>query len=105
MGASSAAWRAGPRRPTPIAIPIASIAAAPAASAADWLRRVRNNADDLISLAREGARRPTRRVLARAEIRRQTREAGRSVLALLAEAEAGLARRADAEASICRDVA
>jgi uncharacterized protein YgfB (UPF0149 family) len=68
------------------------------ANAADWLRRVHDHANDLIALAREGARRPTRRVLARAEIRRQTREAGRNVLALLAEAEAGLTRRADAAA-------
>jgi hypothetical protein len=69
------------------------------AHATAWLRHVRNDADDLIALAREGARRPGHRVLARAEIRRQTREASRSVHGLLAEAEAGLSRRGNAAAS------
>jgi hypothetical protein len=67
-----------------------------AAHAAAWLLHVRVGADDLIALAREGARRPKHRVLARAEIRRQTREAGLRVLGLLAEAEADVSRKAGA---------
>jgi hypothetical protein len=63
------------------------------AGTAMWLRLVHNSAADLIALAREGARRRRHRVLARAEIRRQTQEAARSINGLLAEAEAGLARR------------
>jgi hypothetical protein len=61
-----------------------------AARAVAWLHLVRNDTDDLIALAREGARRPRHRVLARAEIRRQTREAALRVHGLLAEAEAAL---------------
>jgi hypothetical protein len=63
------------------------------AGTATWLRLVRDSADDLIALAREGARRRKHRVLARAEIRRQTQEAAHSVHVLLADAEACLARR------------
>src|SRR5262249_40427032 len=70
-----------------------------ASHAATWLHLIRNDTDDLIALAREGARRPKHRVLARAEIRRQTRDAALRVHGLLAEAEAGLARRGDAAAS------
>ncbi len=61
------------------------------ADAAEWLRLVRGNADDLIALAREGSRRLKHRVLSRAEIGRQTRDAERCMHGLLAEAEAGLA--------------
>ena len=56
-----------------------------------WLGALRDAGDDLSALAREGTRRPRRRVLARAEIRRQARAATRSLHGLLAEAEAVLA--------------
>ena len=56
-----------------------------------WLAAVRDAAEDLIALAHEGGRRLRRRVLSRAELRRQTRATARSVRALLAHAEAGLA--------------
>ncbi len=58
-----------------------------------WLGAVREAADDLAALAREGGRRLAHRVLSRAELRRQTRAAERSVHGLLAEAEAALAPR------------
>ena len=64
-----------------------------AADAAEWLRLVRGNADDLIALAREGARRFKHRVLSRAEIRRQTEEAEHAMHNLLDVAEIGLASR------------
>ena len=62
-----------------------------AAHVRTWLGAVREAADDLAALAREGGRRLQHRVLSRAELRRQTREAERSMRGLLAEAEAGLA--------------
>jgi hypothetical protein len=43
-------------------------------------------ADDLAALAREGGRRLVHRVLSRSELRRQTREAERSLRGLLAQA-------------------
>ncbi len=52
-----------------------------------WLCALREAADDLAALAREGGRRLAHRVLSRAELRRQTRAAERSVHGLLAEAE------------------
>jgi hypothetical protein len=64
-----------------------------AAHARTWLGAVRETADDLAALAHEGGRRLKHRVLARAELRRQTREAERSLHGLLAEAEAALAPR------------
>jgi hypothetical protein len=48
---------------------------------------------DLAALAHEGALRGQHRMLTRAEIRRQRRDAERSLLALLEAAEAGLAGR------------
>ncbi len=54
-----------------------------------WLAAVRDAAEDLIALAHEGARRLEHRVLSRAELRRQTRAAARSMRGLLAHAEAG----------------
>ena len=56
-----------------------------------WLGALRDAGDDLAALAREGTRRFRYRVLARAEIRRQTRAAEHSLQGLLAEAEAALA--------------
>jgi hypothetical protein len=58
-----------------------------------WLGAVREAAEDLAALAREGGRRLRRRVLSRAELRRQTREAEGSMRGLLAQAEAGLGAR------------
>jgi hypothetical protein len=55
-----------------------------------WLTTVRESANDLAALAREGSRRASHRVLARAELRRQTRVAARSLRTLLAQAEATL---------------
>jgi hypothetical protein len=40
-----------------------------------WLEAARASALDLVAAAREGARRPGKRVLSRAEIRRQARDA------------------------------
>jgi len=48
-----------------------------------WLDASREAALDLLAAAREGARRPRKRVLARAEIRRQARDAFTQVTALL----------------------
>ena len=56
-----------------------------------WLAAVHDAAEDLIALAHEGGRRLRDRVLSRAELRRQTRAAARSMRGLLAHAEAGLA--------------
>ncbi len=58
-----------------------------------WIAAVRETADDLIALSREGTRRLDDRVLSRAERRRQTRAAKRSIHGLLAHAESGLARQ------------
>jgi hypothetical protein len=51
-----------------------------------WREAARDALLDLLAAAREGARRPRRRVLARAEIRRQAHEAFVGVSALLDEA-------------------
>jgi hypothetical protein len=48
-----------------------------------WLDAGRAAALDLLAAAREGARRPRKRVLSRAEIRRQARDAFAQVTALL----------------------
>jgi hypothetical protein len=48
-----------------------------------WLDTGRAAALDLLAAAREGARRPRKRVLSRAEIRRQARDAFAQVTALL----------------------
>jgi len=61
-----------------------------AAHARTWLDAVRQAGDDLAALAREGSRLHKHRVLSRAELRRQTNAAERSLHALLAQAEAGL---------------
>ena len=55
-----------------------------------WLDTTREAALDLLAAAREGARRPRKRVLARAEIRRQARDAFTQVTALLDLAAAAL---------------
>src|SRR5262249_40436560 len=52
------------------------------AEARAWLDVAYANATDLAALAREGSRRLKRRVLSRAELRRQTRELERTLLAL-----------------------
>jgi hypothetical protein len=61
------------------------------ADARAWLRAIRAASMDLAALAHEGALRGHHRMLTRAEIRRQRRDAERSLLALLEAAEAGLA--------------
>ena len=48
-----------------------------------WLDQSRAALLDLLAAAREGARRPRKRVLSRAEIRRQARDAFTQVTALL----------------------
>jgi hypothetical protein len=68
-----------------------------AGDAREWLRLVRGNAGDLAALAREGGRRLKHRVLSRAALRRQAREAERCMHGLLAEAEAGLVAPPGAE--------
>jgi hypothetical protein len=55
-----------------------------------WLVAARGTLLDLLAAAREGARRPRKRVLARAEIRRQAREAFAGASALLDEAAQAL---------------
>ena len=55
-----------------------------------WLSAARSSLLDLLAAAREGARRPHRRVLARAEIRRQARDAFAGASALLDEAAEAL---------------
>ena len=55
-----------------------------------WLVAARASLLDLLAAAREGARRPRKRVLSRAEIRRQAREAFAGASALLDEAAAAL---------------
>ncbi len=62
-----------------------------------WLLAVGEAADDLAALAREGGRRFSQRVLSRAELRRQTRDAERSMRGLLAEAEAALPPQGEAK--------
>jgi hypothetical protein len=62
------------------------------ADARAWLDQVRASFADLAAVAREGSHRRKRRVLSRAEIRSQRRAAERSLLALLAAADAGLTR-------------
>jgi hypothetical protein len=55
-----------------------------------WLVAARGSLLDLLAAAREGARRPRQRVLSRAEIRRQAREAFAGASALLDEAAEAL---------------
>jgi hypothetical protein len=55
-----------------------------------WLAAARASLLDLVAAAREGARRPRERVLSRAEIRRQARDAFKSASALLDEAATAL---------------
>ena len=57
-----------------------------------WLEAVRAAALDLLAAAREGARRPRKRVLSRAEIRRQARAAFAQVTALADHAADALRR-------------
>jgi hypothetical protein len=55
-----------------------------------WLGAVRASFDDLAALSWEGSVRAKHRVLSRAELRRQTREAERSLVSLFEAADAGL---------------
>jgi hypothetical protein len=55
-----------------------------------WLVAARGSLLDLLAAAREGARSPRKRVLSRAEIRRQAREAFAGASALLDEAAEAL---------------
>jgi hypothetical protein len=55
-----------------------------------WLVAARGSLLDLLAAAREGTRRPHKRVLSRAEIRRQAREAFAGASALLDEAAQAL---------------
>ena len=48
-----------------------------------WLEASRASLLDLLAVAREGARRPRKRVLSRAEMRRQARDAFAAVTLLL----------------------
>jgi hypothetical protein len=59
-----------------------------------WLDASRAAALDLLAAAREGARRPRKRVLSRAEIRRQARDAFAQVTSLLDHAADALRRPA-----------
>jgi hypothetical protein len=56
-----------------------------------WLNIARVIFDELAALTREGSRRLKRRVMSRAELRRQSRDVERSLLALFDAADAGLA--------------
>jgi hypothetical protein len=60
------------------------------AHARDWLTAARDAFDDLAAAAREGSRRRKDRVLSRAEVRRQGRDAESRLTALFEAAEAGL---------------
>ena len=64
------------------------------ASIQRWLDASRAAALDLLAAAREGARRPRKRVLSRAEIRRQARDAFAQVTSLLDLAAETLRRAA-----------
>jgi len=55
-----------------------------------WLDAARATFKDLVALAREGSRRIKHRVLSRAELRRQARDAERALLALFDAADAAL---------------
>ncbi len=55
-----------------------------------WLAAARSSLLNLLATAREGARRPHKRVLSRAEIRRQAREAFTAASSLLDEAAVAL---------------
>ena len=55
-----------------------------------WLEASRTALLDLLAVAREGARRPRKRVLSRAEMRRQARDAFAQVKAFLDLAAEGL---------------
>jgi hypothetical protein len=96
-GASSDPTRAAASLEPPGSTPSSSCPAAfdwhDVDQARTWLLAVRDAADDLAALAREGGRRLVNRVLSRAELRRQTRDAERSVHGLLSEAEAALGPR------------
>jgi hypothetical protein len=91
--------------PPPIAEADPSAAAPPArdppsldlrdlAAVQRWLDTARAGLLDLVAAAREGARRPRKRVLSRAEIRRQSRDAFAQVTALLDLAADALRRPA-----------
>ncbi len=64
-----------------------------------WLVAVRASLLNLVAAAREGARRPHKRVLSRAEIRRQAREAFDGTSALLDEAADALRSAARLQSS------
>jgi len=96
LNRSSRTLRAGatPARSNPAPPPAAEAdpSALPAPSPASlgdpedvqrWLDAGRAAALDLLAAAREGARRPRKRVLSRAEIRRQARDAFAQVTSLL----------------------
>ena len=104
MNKASRTPRAGatPARSNPAPPPSAEAdpSAPPPPSLADpeavqrWLDAARAAALDLVAAAREGARRPRKRVLARAEIRRQARDAFAQVTSLLDLAAERLRRAA-----------
>jgi hypothetical protein len=68
----------------------ASLDLADPAGVQRWLEASRASLLDLLAVAREGARRPRKRVLSRAEMRRQAREAYAQVTALLDLAAEGM---------------
>lgn len=87
-GAAATPPRSNPAPPTPSeADPSATEHLRPplgdAADVDRWLEATREGLLDLLAAAREGARRPRKRVLSRGEIRRQSRDAFANVTALL----------------------
>lgn len=101
QGASTPARR-NPAPPTPAEGAPPADAPPPAllgdpAAVERWLDAGRASLLDLLAAAREGARRPRKRVLSRAEIRRQARDAFAQVTALLDLAADALRNGADVQ--------
>jgi hypothetical protein len=98
LGATSSAERSPPEQASSSDAPSATPDAPPPPSLIfrspdgidAWLAAARAAVLDLLAAAREGARRPRKRVLSRAEIRRQAREAFAGASALLDEAAEAL---------------
>ena len=55
-----------------------------------WLHAIRESIADLVAVAREGARRPKKRVLSRGEMKRQARASEESLIALVEMAQSSL---------------
>jgi hypothetical protein len=96
-GATAPVVRSNPAPPEPAeGVPSAGAPPAPflgdPAAVDRWLEATRAAALDLLAAAREGARRPHKRVLSRAELRRQARDAFAQVTSLLDHAAEALRR-------------